>query len=103
MEFGFKSLNTLIQGSGADMAKKAMIDYAKVATHSRLLLSLHDEIVITCQKGYEEQESKKLELSMVNAFPMDVPFIAEAVIGNNFAETKYGAICLLKQNKKYKK
>ena len=88
MEFGFKSLNTLIQGSGADMAKKAMIDYAKVATHSRLLLSLHDEIVITCQKGYEEQESKKLELSMVNAFPMDVPFIAEAVIGNNFAETK---------------
>ena len=88
MEFGFKSLNTLIQGSGADMAKKAMIDYAKIATHSRLLLSLHDEIVITCQKGYEEQESKKLELSMVNAFPMDVPFIAEAVIGNNFAETK---------------
>ena len=88
MEFGFKSLNTLIQGSGADMAKKAMIDYAKIATHSRLLLSLHDEIVITCQKGYEEQESKKLELSMVNAFPMDVPFIADAVIGNNFAETK---------------
>ena len=88
MEFGFKSLNTLIQGSGADMAKKAMIDYSKIATHSRLLLSLHDEIVITCQKGYEEQEAKKLEESMVNAFPMDVPFIAEAVIGNNFAQTK---------------
>jgi len=88
MEFGFKSLNTLIQGSGADMAKKAMIDYSKIATHSRLLLSLHDEIVITCQKGYEEQEAKKLEESMVNAFPMDVPFIAEAKFGDNFAQTK---------------
>ena len=88
MEFGFKSLNTLIQGSGADMAKKAMIDYSKIATHSRLLLSLHDEIVITCQKGYEEQEAKKLEQSMVGAFPMDVPFIAEAKFGDNFAQTK---------------
>ena len=88
MEFGFKSLNTLIQGSGADMAKKAMIDYSKLATHSRLLLSLHDEIVITCQKGYEEQEAKKLEQSMVGAFPMDVPFIAEAKFGDNFAQTK---------------
>ena len=88
MEFGFKSLNTLIQGSGADMAKKAMIDYANAATHSRLLLSLHDEIVISCKKGYEQQELKKLESSMVNAFKMDVPFIAEAVVGNNFAEVK---------------
>ena len=88
MEFGFKSLNTLIQGSGADMAKKAMIDYANAATHSRLLLSLHDEIVISCKKGYEQQELKKLESSMINAFKMDVPFIAEAVVGNNFAEVK---------------
>jgi DNA polymerase-1 len=88
MEFGFKSLNTLIQGSGADMAKKAMIDYAYAATHSRLLLSLHDEIVISCEKGYEQQEAKKLEESMINAFPMDVPFIAEAKFGNSFAETK---------------
>jgi DNA polymerase I-like protein with 3'-5' exonuclease and polymerase domains len=70
------------------MAKKAMIDYANVATHSRLLLSLHDEIVISCQKGYEKQELKKLEDSMVNVFKMDVPFIAEAVVGDNFAEVK---------------
>jgi DNA polymerase-1 len=88
MEFGFKSLNTLIQGSGADQAKKAMIDYSRVAKNSRLLLSLHDEIVITCEKGYEEREAAKLRHCMENTFPTDVPFIAEAVIGNNFSEVK---------------
>jgi len=88
MEFGFKSLNTLIQGSGADMTKKAMIDFAKIADRSRLLLSLHDEIVISCEKGYEEREAKKLEDCMMYAFKLDVPFIAEAVIGNNFSEVK---------------
>lgn len=88
MEFGFKSLNTLIQGSGADMTKKAMIDFAKIADKSRLLLSLHDEIVITCEKGYEEREAKKLEDCMMYAFKLDVPFIAEAVTGTNFSEVK---------------
>jgi len=88
MEFGFKSLNTLIQGSGADMTKQAMINYANIADRSRLLLSLHDEIVISCEKGYEEREAKKLEDCMMYAFKLDVPFIAEAVIGNNFSEVK---------------
>lgn len=88
MEFGFKSLNTLIQGSGADMTKKAMIDFAKIADKSRLLLSLHDEIVITCEKGYEGREAKKLEDCMMYAFKLDVPFIAEAVTGTNFSEVK---------------
>jgi len=88
MEFGFKSLNTLIQGSGADQAKQAMINYAKSADHSRLLLSLHDEIVITCEKGYEEQEAIKLQYAMEHAFTLDVPFVAGTIIGNNFAEVK---------------
>jgi DNA polymerase I-like protein with 3'-5' exonuclease and polymerase domains len=70
------------------MTKKAMIDFAKIADKSRLLLSLHDEIVITCEKGYEEREAKKLEDCMMYAFKLDVPFIAEAVTGTNFSEVK---------------
>lgn len=88
MNFGYKSLNALIQGSAADQAKKAMIDYAKQAKHSRLLLSLHDEIIISCEEGYEEQEAELLKNCMVNAFQLDVPFVADAIIGNNFAEVK---------------
>ena len=87
-EFAFKSLNTLIQGSGADMAKQAMIDYAKVAEGSRLLMSLHDELIISVEEDVVEREAKKLEHAMINAFTLDVPLIAEAKVGNNFAEVK---------------
>ena len=87
-EFAFKSLNTLIQGSGADMAKQAMIDYAYVADKSRLLMSLHDELIISVEEEFVEREAKKLEHAMIHAFTLDVPLIAEAKVGNNFSEVK---------------
>jgi len=87
-EFAFKSLNTLIQGSGADMAKQAMINYARKANGSRLLMSLHDELIITAEEDVADREAKVLEECMINAFKLDVPLIAEAKIGNNFAEVK---------------
>ena len=87
-EFAFKSLNTLIQGSGADMAKQAMIDYARKANGSRLLMSLHDELIISVEEDVVEREAQLLEHCMINAFTLDVPLIAEAKVGNNFAEVK---------------
>jgi DNA polymerase-1 len=78
----------LIQGSGADMAKQAMIDYAHTAEGSRLLMSLHDELIISVEEDVVERESKKLEHAMIHAFTLDVPLIAEAKVGNNFAEVK---------------
>jgi DNA polymerase-1 len=88
MNFGFKSLNTLIQGSGADMAKQAMIDYWKIAEDSRLLLSLHDELIISARADVVQREADKLAACMINAFTLDVPLIAEAKVGNNFSEVK---------------
>ena len=88
MSFAFKSLNTLIQGSGADLTKQAMIDYWKVAQDSRLLLSLHDELIISARADVVEREAKKLEHCMINAILLDVPLIAESKIGSNFGEVK---------------
>jgi DNA polymerase-1 len=88
MNFGFKSLNTLIQGSGADMAKQAMIDYWRVAKDSRLLLSLHDELIISARVDVVQREADKLAACMINSFKLDVPLIADAKIGANFAEVK---------------
>jgi DNA polymerase-1 len=88
MNFAFKSLNTLIQGSGADMAKQAMIDYWKIAEDSRLLLSLHDELIISARADVVQREADKLAACMINAFKLDVPLIAEAKVGNNFSEVK---------------
>ena len=88
MSFGYKSLNALIQGSGADQAKQAMIDFAKRTKHARLLLSLHDEIIISCKEGYESEEGELLMDCMINAFQLDVPFVSDVKIGNNFSEVK---------------
>jgi len=88
MEFAFKSLNTLIQGSGADMAKQAMIDYWLQAEDSRLLMSLHDELIISAKADVVQREADKLAACMVNAFKLDVPLIAEAKVGSNFSEVK---------------
>jgi len=88
MNFAFKSLNTLIQGSGADMAKQAMINYWRIADGSRLLLSLHDELIISAEADIVQREADKLAHCMIHAFTLDVPLIAEAKIGNNFAEVK---------------
>ena len=88
MNFGFKSLNTLIQGSGADMAKQAMIDYWNVAQDGRLLLSLHDELIISVKADVVQREADKLAHCMIHAFTLDVPLIAEAKVGNNFSEVK---------------
>jgi DNA polymerase-1 len=88
MNFGFKSLNTLIQGSGADMTKQAMINYWLVAKDSRLLLSLHDELIISARVDVVQREADKLAACMINSFKLDVPLIADAKIGANFAEVK---------------
>ena len=88
MSFAFKSLNALIQGSGADMTKQAMIDYYHQSEDGRLLLSLHDELIISVKADVVQREADKLAACMINAFTLDVPLIAEAKLGNNFAEVK---------------
>lgn len=88
MRFGFKSLNALIQASGADFTKEAMAQYAEKTKHGRLLMSLHDEIIITVKEGHEEEEGMLLTDCMINAFKLDVPMVAEHKVGNNFSEVK---------------
>ena len=88
MNFAFKSLNMLIQGSGADMTKQAMIDFDNCCEGSRLLMSLHDELIITSEVDVAEREGKKLEACMINSFKLDVPMVAEYKTGANFSEVK---------------
>ena len=70
------------------MAKQAMIDYWLQAEGSRLLMSLHDELIISAKADVVQREADKLAACMVNAFKLDVPLIAEAKVGNNFSEVK---------------
>ena len=84
--FAYKMLNTLIQGSAADQTKAAMLRYDSCRKHGRLLMSVHDELLITVPKEFAIDESRILVDAMQCAIELDVPVIAEAKIGPNFAE-----------------
>jgi len=66
--FTYKALNKLIQGSAADMTKKAMVDLYNegVVPH----IQIHDELDISIQS--EEQSNKIIEI-MENAVSLEVP------------------------------
>jgi DNA polymerase I-like protein with 3'-5' exonuclease and polymerase domains len=53
-----------------------------------LLLSLHDELIISARADVVQREADKLAACMINAFTLDVPLIAEAKVGSNFSEVK---------------
>ena len=88
-KFDYKLLNLLIQGSSADMCKAAMIMFDEIKpTGARLLMSVHDELVVTAPTEIAELAAERLTFAMCNALTMDVPLIADAVTGKNYAEVK---------------
>jgi DNA polymerase-1 len=91
-QFDYKMLNLLIQGSAADMAKAAMVLFAKRAPvetpGARLLLSMHDELVISAPAEIAKESAKLLEECMCTALQLDLPLMADAVIGDTYQEVK---------------
>ena len=84
----YKLLNYLIQGSSADMTKAAMLRYDSCRQHGRLLLTVHDELVLSVPAEHADTEARILTDAMENAMPMSIPLIAETKMGHNFAEMK---------------
>jgi DNA polymerase-1 len=87
-EFDYKGVNLLIQGSAADQAKAAMLLYQSKRQGSRLLLSVHDELVISAPEEHVAREAECLTWSMCNALTMDVPMVSDYKIGNTYQEVK---------------
>lgn len=87
-EFDYKGVNLLIQGSAADQAKAAMLLFQKTRHGSRLLLSVHDELVISAPLDAIEREANCLMNAMCNAIEMSVPMVSDYKVGNTYQETK---------------
>ena len=87
-EFDYKGVNLLIQGSAADQAKAAMLLFQKTRQASRLLLSVHDELVISAPLDAIEREANCLMNAMCNAIEMSVPMVSDYKVGNTYQETK---------------
>ena len=86
------AMNTPIQGTAADLIKIAMIraDDAlrKAKVKSRILLQVHDELVLEVVKDEIECVSDILRTAMSGAAELAVPLAVDVHMGKNWAEAK---------------
>ncbi|MCH7932786.1 MAG: DNA polymerase I [Gemmatimonadetes bacterium] len=84
--------NTPIQGTAADMIKKAMLDVtaalAEVDSGARLLLQVHDELLFEVPRGEEDALAELVVSAMEGAMELSVPLVVEGVVGESWFETK---------------
>ena len=86
------AINTPIQGTAADIMKLAMlrVDKAlrKSGLSSRVLLQVHDELVLEVKETEREATAALVQTEMQNAFKLDVPLLAEVNYGKDWADAK---------------
>ena len=84
------ALNMPIQGSAADIIKLAMlrVDEAlrQAGLAARLVLQVHDELIVECPEEEAEQVKELLKTEMESVAQLSVPLIADAKAGRTWAE-----------------
>ncbi|MFP5224344.1 MAG: DNA polymerase I [Actinomycetota bacterium] len=87
-----QALNAPIQGSAADILKLAMIavdrGLAESGTDARMVLTVHDELVIEASSDRSEVTKQQVRSLMEQAYPLEVPLVVEAAIGKTWADAK---------------
>ncbi len=82
------ALNAPIQGSAADIIKVAMIEVDKALKEaglaSRMLLQVHDELLIEIASGEREQVEALVRDKMGGAYPLDVPLEVSVGYGRSW-------------------
>ncbi len=88
------AVNTPIQGSAADLIKKAMIEIDGLLAHSSIdcdmLLQVHDELVFEVAKSDVERATLLIKRAMENAMTFSVPLVVEIGIGDTWLESHGG-------------
>ena len=86
------AINMPIQGTAADLMKIAMIkvykDLSKVSPKTKILLQVHDEIVLEVPDKDLKKVIKFIKESMENVYKLSVPLITDIEIGNNWNNLK---------------
>ncbi|UCG17455.1 MAG: DNA polymerase I [Phycisphaerales bacterium] len=86
------AVNTVIQGSAADLIKRAMVDIHREIQSgghlSRMLIQVHDELVFETPADRVEAEADMIREKMTGALPLDVPVTVDIHWGVNWLEGK---------------
>ena len=84
------ALNMPIQGTAADIIKIAMVNVhrrlAKEGLEAKLILQVHDELIVECPDSEAERVKEILTREMENAASLSVPLTVDAHIGHSWAE-----------------
>ena len=84
--------NMPIQGAAADIIKIAMIRVRNrllaEKLEAKLILQVHDELIVECPKAETEKVKTVLAEEMTNAVSLSVPMIAEAASGESWYQAK---------------
>ena len=84
------ALNMPIQGTAADIIKIAMVNVhrrlAEERLEAKLILQVHDELIVECPDSEAERVKEILTYEMENAAALSVPLTVDAHIGHSWAE-----------------
>jgi len=91
-----EAVNMPIQGTAADVLKRAMIDVhaALVARNggrpapARMILTVHDELLFEAPADEAQDVAELARTSMERAFPLDVPLTVDVGVGKNWKAAK---------------
>jgi DNA polymerase-1 len=86
------AVNMPIQGTAADILKRAMIDVdaalSKSHPQARMILTVHDELLFEAPKDQADEVAAVVKDKMSNAVKLNVPLDVDAGIGENWTEAK---------------
>ncbi len=84
------AINTPVQGTAADIMKKAMLDVYDALKEANfdlnILLQVHDELVFEVNKNELDQAARLIKEKMENTIELDVPLIVDLQIGENWRD-----------------
>ena len=84
------AINAPLQGSAADIIKKAMIDVdqwiGKNNPDIKMIMQVHDELIFEVKKGFADEALKNIISLMEGSVKLDIPLIVDANTGANWNE-----------------
>ena len=84
------AINAPLQGSAADIIKKAMIDVDHWIGNNnsdiKMIMQVHDELIFEVKKGFAEEALENITSLMEESVKLDIPLIVDANTGANWNE-----------------
>ena len=86
-----EAVNTLFQGSAADLIKLSMVEIDKKYKNNnnvRMLLQIHDELIFEIKEDLVEVITRELKEIMENVYTLNIPLKVSVSVGNSWQELK---------------